>query len=300
MTVIASLTTIPSRLPHLERCLTSILADPGFEKVILTIPSQTLRGKKYPEGVIQSLQSKLGNRLVIHRIPKDYGPITKLVGALDWTQDPETIIVVFDDDRELLRPISNVFSERIILNPLQAYSMGGWCFGKNYKVKLNNLLDTEVDNIMGTACIAFRRDLIVKEDLLNFRRDDVRFTKLDDMRISGYLASRGIRKIVARGNIKDYLMDLKYPGTESLSGSVRFWLDSKSVIDQLHRDGLFHVDSPGGLSIDWFIFYSFITLVVLITGVYRFLHKNKDGQIIIIVGTIMALIAIFRIRQFML
>jgi hypothetical protein len=300
MTIVASLTTIPSRLPHLERCLTSILADRGFERVILNIPSKTLKGKVYSETDIETLQTRMGRRLTINRIPKDYGPITKLVGGLELITDPETVVVVFDDDRELLKPISGIFAGRISQNPLQAYSMGGWCFGKNYKVKLNNPSDTEVDNIMGTACIAFRRDLINKEDLLNFRKDDPRFTRLDDMRISGYLASRGVKKIVVGGRIKDYLRDLKYPGTESLSGSVQFWLDSKSVIDQLHREGLFHVDSAGGLPIEFFILFVFITLVIIGVGVYRTVHKNRDGYFILPIGILLGLMAFLHIRRFML
>lgn len=300
MTVIATLTTIPSRLPHLEHCLTSILKDQGFEKIVLTIPLKTLRGNTYPDDIIENLKNKLGERLVIHRIPKDFGPITKLVGCLDVIDDPETIIVVFDDDRELLKPISNVFSRRIEQNPNQVYSLGGWCFGKGYRVHLTNPLDVEVDSIMGTTCIAFRRGLVDKKELINFRREDPRLLKLDDMRISGYFSNKGVKRFAVGGDVRSYLRDIEYIGTEKLSTNVRFWLDNKAVIDELYHQGLFSSETSGGLSLELFVVITIISFILIGYGLINVYRKERIGYLIFILGLFTGIVAFFHLRSFML
>jgi hypothetical protein len=259
-----------------------------------------LRGKTYPEEDIASLQEKLGERLVINRIPKDYGPITKLVGSLDIVKDPETVIVVFDDDRELIKPVSNLFSRRIEQNPMHAYSLGGWCFGRGYQVHITNPLDVEVDSLMGTTCIAFRRDRVVKEELLNFRREDVRLTKLDDMRISGYWASKGVKRFSVGGNVRSYLRDIEYVGTEKLSTNLRFWLDNKAVIDDLYRQGLFVMEGSGGISLELFFVIAIISLGLIVFGLYNIYWKNRIGYVSFLLGIITGLMAFFHLRQFML
>jgi len=300
MRVFASLTTIPSRLPHIEQCLSSILSDQGFERVVLNIPALTLRGKTYPEEELEKLQEKFGDRLMIHRIPQDFGPITKLVGSLDAIDDPNAVIVVFDDDRELLQPVSGLFAGRITQSPRQAYSLGGWCFGKTYKVQLINRDDVQVDSLMGTTCIAFRRDLVDKEELLNFRQEDQRLIRLDDMRISGYWASKGVQRVVLGGKVRDYLRDLKYPGTESLSGNLRFWLDNKAVIDTLVKEGIFRTDSSGGLSIEWFVIFVLVALGLITTGLVRIYRKNRDGYTFFLGGLVLGVFAVFQLSSFML
>jgi hypothetical protein len=300
MPVYASLTTIPSRLPHLELCLRSILEDPGFDKVFLNVPLLSLKEKPYPDEQLKEIQEKHGERLVIHRIPKDHGPITKLVGALDVIVEPEDIIVVFDDDRQLLKPVSQLFAGKIETNPLQAYSLGGWCFGKSYKVQLVNQNDVEADSLMGTTCIAFCRGLVNVEDLLSFKSEDSRLSKLDDMRISGYWASRGIKRVVIGGRVQEYLRDIKYPGTESLSGNIRFWLDNKAVIDQLSKEGLFKMDSSGGLAVEWFTLFIIVSILLIGVGLFRAYRRRKEGYIIFITGLTIGLIIVFQFSSFML
>lgn len=300
MTIVASLTTIPSRLPHLEPCLSSILKDQGFEKIILTIPLETLRGNTYPDDIIENLKNKLGERLVVYRIPKDFGPITKLVGCLDIIDDPETIVVVFDDDRELLKPISNLFSRRIEQNPNQVYSLGGWCFGKGYRVHLTNPLDVEVDSIMGTTCIAFRRGLVDKKDLLNFRREDNRLLKLDDMRISGYFSSKRVKRFAVGGDVRSYLKDIEYIGTEKLSTNVRFWMDNKAVIDDLYRQGLFSSETSGGLSLELFVVIAIISFILIGYGLFNIYKKERIGYLTFILGLFTGIVAFFHLRSFML
>jgi len=300
--IVASLTTIPSRLPFLQKTISSILADRGFDKVILTIPSKTLKGHDYPVEEITKLSKKFNgsDRFLINTIPEDYGPITKLVGCLDIITDPETVIVVFDDDRQLLKPVSRIFHQRCVSDPSCAFSLGGWCFGSGYRIQVENIEDVEVDTLMGTTCIAFRRDLINKEELLNFRREDKRLVKLDDMRISGYLSSKGKRRISVGFNAREYLKDIEYQGTEKLSGNFNFWVDNKAVIDQLRKEGIFKIKSSEGSSFEAFVFYIILSVLVLLGGLWSIYNRRTYGYILLVAGLIFACLAIVQIQSFIL
>lgn len=281
--VVASLTTIPSRLPYLKNVLNSILSDRSFNIIFLNIPLKTRKGKEYPQDVIDELVTAVDSpRLVVNRIQKDYGPITKLVGCLNVVTDPNTTVVVFDDDRELLKPIGRVFQERCVSNPARVYSLGGWCFGSGYRIHVENIEDVIVDSVMGTTCIAFRRDIFDKDALLAFHEDDVRLVNLDDLRISAYLASRGIQRISIGLNAREYLRDIRYPGTESLSGSFEFWRSNKSVIDKLTNEGLFGVKSTEGSSFEIFVVFVILCVLLFIGGliaIYRKIYYVGYGLI---------------------
>ena len=300
MKIHASLTTIPSRLPHLDQSLSSILRDEGFDRVILTIPRVTIKGFAYPETEIERLQTKFGERLVIHRIPRDYGPITKLVGGLDYVENPDDIIVVFDDDRELLNKVSQLFLLKLIENPDRVYSLGGWCFGGGYKIHVSNQSDIEVDSLMGTTCIAFRRGVIDKRELLGFRRKDRRLIKLDDLRISGYLASRGVKRVSVGGDVRKFLRDLEYPNTEKLSSNLQFWLDNKSVIDDLYKQGLFKIHGEGGMSMDLFVILVLGSVTGIVYGLYKIYLKEKIGYGMFLAGLVIWVFAFFKLRSFIL
>jgi hypothetical protein len=96
-------TTIPSRLEkgvtaqNLSKFLKSTFLP---EKIILSIPSQTLKGNKYPLHLLQ--QEPFTNpRVHIHFVEKDDGPLLKLTGLLDYlytNQIKPEYIAIMDDD----------------------------------------------------------------------------------------------------------------------------------------------------------------------------------------------------------
>lgn len=300
MKVVASLTTIPSRLPLIEQCLRSILSDDDFDQVILNVPLKSLKGVEYSEETLEQYRRDLGGRLVVNRIPQDLGPITKLVGGLDYVTDPETLIVVFDDDRELIRPCARLFKEKVTESPSTVYSFGGWSYGGGYRVHVSNKTDVEVDSVMGTTCIAFQRKLIEKTELLNFHSDDHRLLRLDDLRISGYLASKNIRRVSIGRIAREYLRDIEYPGTESLSTNVRFWLDNKGVIDKLYREGLFKLSSLEGFSVEWFVLLIIISLILTLYGLFATYTKRRFGYGSLISGVIIGIVAFLQVSSSML
>lgn len=105
-----SLTTSPTRLPLLATTLMSVIEQKNVqaEKILVHLPKIFKRtNESYPDNlsnVFSKKQMKIfaKNKVVFHRIPEDYGPITKLVGALLYLQKLETtdntFIVTVDDD----------------------------------------------------------------------------------------------------------------------------------------------------------------------------------------------------------
>ena len=91
---VVSLTTIPSRIKKLKPVLDSYMNQTiKPEKIILNIPREYMR---FPEQQIQI--PDYGPLVLINRTHEDYGPATKLLGTLGLDLDPDTIILVSDDD----------------------------------------------------------------------------------------------------------------------------------------------------------------------------------------------------------
>lgn len=291
MKIYASLTTIPSRLDKIDEPLRAILKD-DFEGVFLNLPLESRRGRPYPQESIDALVKRMDSKkLIITRVDVDHGPITKLVGSLHRVE-PGDFIVVFDDDRVAKKSVCKVFRREFENNPNAVYSLGGWIrggFPRRYRNVLRNKTTVPVDSLMGVTCIGFRANTIDRDQLLGFRSEDKRLDNLDDMRISGYLASRGIVRFSIGADPKDYLSDL-YMGTESLSGSMGFWFINKQVMDDFHREGLFSTKSAfDGVSIEAFVL--FILFCLFAFGFFFYKYKSNAR----LMGILVILILFFLI-----
>jgi hypothetical protein len=302
MRIIASLTTIPCRLNLIRESIQSFLDDPGFDHVLLNIPHISKKGNVYEESDIENLRKSLiyeGDRFVIHRVDRDYGPITKLVGALQWTNQPSDIIVVFDDDRKLISPVSSYFKKCIDeVDGMGVFSLGGWIRGEGwgkYQFVNSNKSTLRVDVVMGVTCIGLRRDMIDTLELLSFQADDPRFEKLDDIRISGYFASRDIPCYSMGGSPRLYLKDIDYHGTEKLSGTVNFWKENIMCMNKLSDLGIFKVYpkfSETGLSMMTFAIIVPVGLLLLILGV-----MNRNRFSILVGGVILIWMSFLLLRE---
>ena len=105
MNTYISLTTVPKRLKNWEIFSQTLLSlinqktDIDY-KIILNIPNKhALSGEEnnISKELIE-IQEK-HPKLIINKIDKDYGPITKIIGALPIVKNPEDIIIVCDDDQ---------------------------------------------------------------------------------------------------------------------------------------------------------------------------------------------------------
>lgn len=94
---VISLTTIPSRMPHIEQTLKSLLRQDRVMKIILNIPFYSDKEQckyKIPRN-IRSMERQYP-WFCINRIEHDYGPATKLLPTLKLTGIDK--IIVCDDD----------------------------------------------------------------------------------------------------------------------------------------------------------------------------------------------------------
>lgn len=96
--VIVSLTTIPARTKLLPAVLASLHNQTYKPDVIyLQIPLMTKKGATYNMNEIQNTISSYP-RVVINRPNTDVGPITKFIPILDLESNPNTWIILVDDD----------------------------------------------------------------------------------------------------------------------------------------------------------------------------------------------------------
>ena len=102
--IIVSLTTIPSRLEKglTTKSIQSILEQTSKpDLIILNIPEVSRKGDPYNKRMAEYVAS-LDESIKLHWVPEDYGPITKLMGTLEYieenTIDRNSKIILIDDD----------------------------------------------------------------------------------------------------------------------------------------------------------------------------------------------------------
>tara|TARA_R100001510_G_scaffold10421_3_gene8003 strand:- start:2522 stop:3382 length:861 start_codon:yes stop_codon:yes gene_type:complete len=225
--IIASVTTIPSRLAKADESISSIMRQHvSPDEIVLCLPKESLRepseGDPYElPDTIKNLQKS--GRLTIIRTENDYGPATKLLGVLereiekDYTLDNEPLIITFDDDK--------FYEPEAISQMLNPYLIESGCVvcrkGSNFYVvdkshplyneqseglieKQRQCFDLKspmrVDIVFGGGMVMYRPSFF-DEDVFEYEESHEDFPAdraffVDDLFISGYLARRGVNKVV--------------------------------------------------------------------------------------------------------
>ncbi len=119
--VFVSLTTIPSRMGGLARCIASLEAQTlPPERIFLCVP-QTYRRFETPEP-LPFVASQLGTRIEVIRCHDD-GPGTKILGSLDRVpKEPNVLLVLVDDDAAYEPHMLATFAEAFRARPDAASS----------------------------------------------------------------------------------------------------------------------------------------------------------------------------------
>ena len=119
---IVSLTSIPSRLPLIERTLKSLLRQSlAPRRIVLNLPRFSKR-----EGVAYVVPAFLeGIEAVSIRWCEDWGPATKLLPAL-MEEATDTPIIVVDDDRIYPANLVADLMAASVRDPHAAFCMSGW------------------------------------------------------------------------------------------------------------------------------------------------------------------------------
>ncbi len=135
--IIVGLTTIPERLEKgiIKKCLKSILNQTiPVDYIVVNIPEISCKGIKYSYDKANEL-SKLDEKIIVRWGINDEGPITKLLGTLDFIQSKGIIdgkLVLVDDDVEYNEQIIKYLMSQN--NPAVGFA-GRQSYIENNKVK---------------------------------------------------------------------------------------------------------------------------------------------------------------------
>lgn len=208
MKIVASITTIPSRINFIKPTLDSILNQSiPINDIYLNIPYSSKK-----ENINYIIPLDIDKNAHVVRC-QDYGPITKLFGALVSESDPDTIIITFDDD--------TVYPESLVEKLLAKHKrknnvaigssgikIGGFPFyfsitnneySKNshwYNFDGNG---EKVDILLGSSAVMYKRGFFPDReniaDILKYQEDPI-LSKNDSVVISAFLAKQNIDRWV--------------------------------------------------------------------------------------------------------
>src|SRR5262245_25373940 len=99
--VVISITSLPSRIGRIRPCLESLLASSVTpDRIILPLPNFSERersGYTLPDFLKEDPFAKRGVEVI--RIERDWGPGTKLIGALSVIKHPSYLVIADHDVR---------------------------------------------------------------------------------------------------------------------------------------------------------------------------------------------------------
>lgn len=180
--MIISLTTIPSRLPHIEPVINSLTHQTIQCPVHVWIPKECTRLNQIFDGKIPKF---LKHRLVRYEVIKDVGPVSKLYYAIDKDQE----FITVDDDVSYGPLFTAGFMKwKQKLNGALCYRGRQLTNGK-YETSVlfkGNGRGVSVDIVTGTWGVYYR-----SEWFKDFKPVE-RFRMVDDIVISGHLKNKGI------------------------------------------------------------------------------------------------------------
>ena len=213
--VVFTLTTLPSRINNLRPTLQSLICQTiSPDNIYLTIPRKCKRlGKKYPP-----IPIGITDMCDIVYIEKDYGPITKILGAIIREKDPDTLIITIDDDITYPPNMIETFLKYHKRYPDSALgssglSLGGWLF--QYSIKYNQKKNDywftmtipsngrPVDILYGYSAVLYKRSFFpsyhtFKNELLYTLLKNTDLFRNDDVTLSFYLNREGIERRVVQ------------------------------------------------------------------------------------------------------
>lgn len=216
--VVATYTTLPSRYDVLKRSIQSLQSQTyKLDAIYLAIAKKAARlNKEYPP-----IPEDIASMCTIVNIDTDYGPITKIYGALVSETDPNTVIFSCDDD-VLFEPnhveklvqyhkiypksaicgtgalISRGLPFISIVSTVKPYHTYAWKRFTGFDVDKNG---RKIDLLFGVAGVLYTRGMFPSNDklydeILQYSLIDDSIFHNDDVLISGYLSKQNIERRV--------------------------------------------------------------------------------------------------------
>jgi len=209
--VIGSLTTMPHQYDKVVRTLDSLIAQTyKLDAIYLSLPEKSRRlGIKYPP-----VPKEITDKCFVIKT-EDYGPITKIAGGLLAENDPETIIISFDNDMVYPDRMVEKLIEHHKKYPNSAIGSAGMLIGRgcpicaitpnenNYLYNISKFFvpseGRKVDSVFGYAGVIYIRKFFpekekLEEEFFNYALINEATLFNDDVMISGYLSLKNIER----------------------------------------------------------------------------------------------------------
>ena len=189
--IYVSLTTIPARVPGIEACIRSLHEQTHRpEAIFLCVPHQYRTHGKAVE-IPAELQERYPLLNVVH-CEEDDGPGTKLLGSMHLIDpDPETLVVILDDDSTYRDYMLEEFARAFQADPGHAYSF--------FVFKYRGIF-------VGQGCDGLAipsQKLSGLRDHFGKIRDNEYARLVDDLWISHFLQMSGSRVLSLRRRIRE-------------------------------------------------------------------------------------------------
>jgi hypothetical protein len=212
--IVASYTTLPTRYDLLKTSILSLKAQTRqLDAIYVAIPYRAARLKvDYPP-----IPDDLAQLCTVVRVETDYGPLTKIYGALLMESDPDTIIMSCDDD-VLFEPNQ---VEALLVHQLEypksaVCSMGALIGLSMFFISVTGNIEIfrswaaffgfpipkegrRVDLVYGSGGVMYKRGFFpvkdrLHEDFMKYSLEDSALFHNDDVLISGHLCKNGIER----------------------------------------------------------------------------------------------------------
>lgn len=292
MRVVGSLTTMPYSYNKLLKSLKSLKNQTlELDEIYLTVPKYAKRiEQKYPPIPLEI------KKIVKILNYEDNGPITKIIGSLLMEEDPDTIIITFDDDVVYPRELVEFLVNKHIKNPNEAIGTSGllfkyshpfWGLVYNQNIQMFRMIGPNiddrgkyVDSIYGYAGALYVRKFFPDKnnigEFLKYSRQNEDLYLNDDITISGYLSLKNIRRKVFSGapQVSCELDSSKNRSVHELSyNSTKFSNSLINAIKKAKEVGMFenieHINYtetiPGNITV---IVASLLLIIIIIILIF--------------------------------
>jgi hypothetical protein len=193
--IVSSFTTSPLRIFKTKNTIYSLKEQTyKLDRMLLNIPKKFARSNQ--SYVIPDFIKK-DKRIKINVMDRDYGPATKLVGAiLSIPKNEDVWIVVHDDDQLYLQDTINQYTNYIDGNDGNkkfCYSISGFILSKDNEVVVPYENLTRIDVLEGFLTFCVHRSLFEDDFIpyINNALTNKEAFQSDDLIISNYIAMKG-------------------------------------------------------------------------------------------------------------
>jgi hypothetical protein len=290
--IVFCVTTIPDRFNKIYATLNCALNQlRPFDQIYVTIPEQSKSGKNFQKKDFNDFENYVANHknglLVKILRPKiDYGSIMKFLTVLEVEKDPETLLLIGDDDRFMGPLTSSLFLQKSTEYPNAALSCSGWAVGQFpcYLQFVHSFKeDKSVDWLQGTDGILLKRkffessmQLIDYSCVAKHQMEDL--YKINDDHWIAYLLSRQkVPRIVIGCRSTDYFSFLEHSKTSSISGRSSFYYEIAKICHYSVQQGVYntHIDSLCSFIIIGFLILFSIVLFLTLWCCFNYHWKSK-------------------------